>query len=157
VINSVDGTIQSSGWFPLNYPTILEQGVKGIAAAIGHNVTRFKIGNRVIRYGVGMVTKQNQHMGFQAYTVVQTNMTSELPDDMTSEKATVIPLGYSTAASELFQDEFLNLQMPSELKRKDSGKMLLVWGGASSVWSNTIQLRLGMRSLQPRRRRISSR
>jgi NADPH:quinone reductase-like Zn-dependent oxidoreductase len=104
-----------------------------------------------------MVTKQNQHMGFQAYTVVQTNMTSELPDDMTSEKAAVIPLGYSTAASELFQDEFLNLQMPNELKRKDSGKMLLVWGGASSVWSNTIQLRLGMRSLQPRRRRISSR
>jgi NADPH:quinone reductase-like Zn-dependent oxidoreductase len=126
VINSVDGTIQSSGWFPLNYPTILEQGVKGIAAAIGHNVTRFKIGNRVIRNGVGMVTKQNQHIGFQAYTVVQTNMTSELPDDMTSEKAAVIPLGYSTAASELFQDEFLNLQMQTELKRKDPGKTLLV-------------------------------
>jgi NADPH:quinone reductase-like Zn-dependent oxidoreductase len=73
-----------------------------------------------------MITKQNQHIGFQAYTVVQTNMTSELPDDMTSEKAAVIPLGYLTAASELFQDEFLNLQMQTELKRKDPGKTLLV-------------------------------
>jgi NADPH:quinone reductase-like Zn-dependent oxidoreductase len=96
-------------------------------------------------------------MGFQSYTVVQTNMASELPDDMTFEKAAVIPLGYSTAASELFQDEFLNLQMLTELKRKDPGKKLLVWGGAGSVWGNAVQLRLGMGPLQPLRRRISSR
>jgi NADPH:quinone reductase-like Zn-dependent oxidoreductase len=128
-----------------------------IAAAIGHNITRFKIGNQVIRHGAGIATKENQHRGFQAYTVVQTNMTSELPDDLTFEKAAVVPLGCSNAVSELFQDEFLNLEMPTELKRKDPGKTLLVWDCARSVWSSVIQLRLGMRSLQPRRRRISSR
>jgi NADPH:quinone reductase-like Zn-dependent oxidoreductase len=139
-VNPVDGTIQSFAWFPLNYPTILGQDVAGTVAAIGPNVTRFKIGDRVLGHGVGMATKQNQHLGFQAYTVVQTNMASEIPDVVTFEEAAVIPLGCSTAASGLFQDEFLKLQLPTEPKQKETGKTLLIWGGASSVGSNAIQL-----------------
>ncbi|KAE9382115.1 GroES-like protein [Stipitochalara longipes BDJ] len=139
-INPVDETIQTLAWFPLDYPAILGQDVAGIVAATGPNVTRFKIGDRVLGHGVGMATRQNQHMGFQAYTVVQTNMATEIPDYVTFEQAAVIPLGCSTAACGLFQEDFLNLQLPTEPKRKDTGKTLLIWGGASSVGSNAIQL-----------------
>jgi NADPH:quinone reductase-like Zn-dependent oxidoreductase len=80
-------------------------------------------------------------MGFRSYTVVQTNMASELPDDMTFEKAAVIPLGYSTAASELFQDEFLNLQMLTELKRKDPGRSY--WFGVVRAVSGVMRFSCG--------------
>ena len=139
-INPIDETVQKRAWFPIDYPAILGQDVAGIVAAIGPNVTRFKIGDRVLGHGVGFATKQHQHMGFQAYTVVQTNMACEIPDNVTFEQAAVIPLGCSTACSGLFQEDFLNLQLPTEPKMKDTGKTLLIWGGASSVGSNAIQL-----------------
>lgn len=139
-INPVDGALQSLAFFPLNYPTILGQDIAGEVVAVGPNVTRFKKGARVLGHGVGMATKQPQHNAFQAYTVVQTNMASELPDRISFESAAVIPLGLSTAASGLFQDGFLNLQFPTVPPQKPTGQTLLVWGGASSVGSNAIQL-----------------
>jgi NADPH:quinone reductase-like Zn-dependent oxidoreductase len=101
-VNPADGSLQSFPWWPLNYPTILGKDVAGIVAA-GLNVTRFKVGDRVLGHSVGMVTGKNQHNGFQAYTVVQTNLASEVPDDIGFEEAAVIPLGYSTAACALFE------------------------------------------------------
>ena len=139
-INPVDGGLQSLAFFPLNYPTILGQDIAGEVVAVGPNVTRFKKGARVLGHGVGMATKQPQHNAFQAYTVVQTNMASEIPNHISFESAVVIPLGLSTAASGLFQDDFLNLQFPTVPPQKSTGQTLLVWGGASSVGSNAIQL-----------------
>ncbi|MCJ1458808.1 hypothetical protein MMC28_009182 [Mycoblastus sanguinarius] len=139
-INPVDGSLQSFAWWPLNYPTILGQDVAGEVVAVGPNVTRFKKGDRVLGHAVGMATKRNQDNAFQAYTVVQTNMACEIPDSISFESAAVIPLGYSTAASGLFQDAFLNLQFPTVPPQKPTGKTVLIYGGASSVGSNAIQL-----------------
>ena len=139
-INPVDSSLQSLAFFPLNYPTILGQDIAGEVVAVGPNVTRFKKGARVLGHGVGMATKQPQHNAFQAYTVVQTNMASEIPEGISFESAAVIPLGLSTAASGLFQDGFLNLQFPTVPPQKLTGKTLLIWGGASSVGCNAIQL-----------------
>ena len=87
-----------------------------------------------------MATKRNEENAFQAYTILQTNMASEIPDNISFERAAVIPLGYSTAAAGLFQDEYLNLQFPTQPPQKPTGKTILIWGGASSVGSNAIQL-----------------
>lgn len=67
-------------------------------------------------------------------------MACEIPDSISFEGAAVIPLGYSTAAASLFQDAFLNLQFPTVPSQKPTGTTLLIWGGASSVGSNAIQL-----------------
>ena len=67
-------------------------------------------------------------------------MASEIPEGISFESAAVIPLGLSTAASGLFQDGFLNLQFPTAPPQKLTGKTLLIWGGASSVGCNAIQL-----------------
>ncbi len=80
------------------------------------------------------------HIATQAYTILKTNMASEIPDSISFESAAVIPLGCSTAAAGLFQDAFLALQFPTEPPQKPNGKTVLIWGGASSVGSNAIQL-----------------
>jgi NADPH:quinone reductase-like Zn-dependent oxidoreductase len=68
-------------------------------------------------------------------------MASPIPDDLSFEKAVVVPLGLSTAACGLFQEApFLGLQLPTEPARKPTGETVLIWGGASSVGSNGIQL-----------------
>ena len=139
-INPVDGKIQYTALFPPNYPTILGQDVAGEIVAVGPHVTRFKKGDRVIGTAVGFDTKRDEEKAFQAYTILQTNMTSEIPDTISFESAVVLPLGLSTAASALFNPDFLNLQLPTKPTQKPTGKTLLVWGGASSVGSNAIQL-----------------
>ena len=139
-VNPVDGSLQSLPWWPFDYPTILGQDVAGEIVAVGPNVTRFKEGTRVLGHAVGMATKRNQDNAFQQYTIVQTNMACEIPESVSFEEAAVIPLGCSTAASALFQDTFLNLQFPSVPAQQPTGKTLLIWGGASSVGSNAIQL-----------------
>ena len=67
-------------------------------------------------------------------------MASEIPDSISFESAAVIPLGLSTAPAGLFQDDFLKLQFPTVPPQKQTGNTLLIWGGASSVGSNAIQL-----------------
>lgn len=138
-INPVDGSLQAKAWWPMNYPTILGQDIAGEVVAIGPNVTRFKTGDRVVGHAVGMASKRNQDNAFQSYTVLQTNMASELPEYIPYEDAAVLPLGLSTAASGLFQDGYLGLQLPT-VPARSTGQTLLIWGGAGSVGSNAIQL-----------------
>ncbi|KAK4943256.1 hypothetical protein LTR10_017098 [Elasticomyces elasticus] len=138
-INPVDGSLQTLAWFPLDYPTVLGQDVAGEVVSIGPNVTRFKQGDRVLGHGVGMATKRIQDCAFQAYTILQTNMASHIPESISFEHAAVIPLGLSTASCALFQDTHLHLQLPTEPAQKPTGTTLLIWGGASSVGSNAIQ------------------
>ncbi|KAI1611868.1 zinc-binding oxidoreductase CipB [Exophiala viscosa] len=139
-INPVDGSLQAFAWYPLHYPTILGQDVAGEVVSVGPKVTRFKQGDRVLGHAVGMATRRNQDCAFQAYTILQTNMASHIPDSISFERAAVLPLGLSTASCALFQDTHLHLQFPTEPAQKPTGKTLLVWGGASSVGSNAIQL-----------------
>ena len=122
----MDGSLQTLGWGSFNYPTILGHDVAGEVVAVGPGVTRFKQGARVLGEPVGMVTKRNEENAFQAYTILKTNMASEIPDSMSFESAAVIPVGCSTAAAGLFQDEFLNLQLPTQPPQKPTGKTVLI-------------------------------
>ncbi|RAL15183.1 zinc-binding alcohol dehydrogenase family protein [Aspergillus homomorphus CBS 101889] len=139
-INPVDHALQTQAWYPLDYPTILGQDVAGEVQAVGANVTRFAPGARVLGHAVGMSTKQAQHNAFQTHTVLQTNMATEIPDSMAYAAAAVIPLGLSTAAAGLFQPDFLGLPYPTEPRTAPRAQSLLIWGGASSVGCNAIQL-----------------
>lgn len=139
-INPVDGKIQSLALFPLKYPTILGQDLAGEVVAVGPGVTRFKKGDRVLGLASGFHSKQDVEKAYQAYTILRTNLTTKLPDSISFERAVVLPLGLATAASALFNTDYLNLGLPTEPAQKPNGKTLLVWGGSSSVGSNAIQL-----------------
>lgn len=141
-INPVDWALQARGpdFFPwITYPCILGGDCAGTVVEVGPNVTRFKVGDRVLGHACGFTTNNAPGAAFQHYVVLMTNMAAKIPDRMSFEEASVLPLCFSTAASGLFQKEYLALQLPST-PPKPTGQSLLIWGGATSVGSNAVQL-----------------
>jgi NADPH:quinone reductase-like Zn-dependent oxidoreductase len=143
-INPLDWMKQDTGnivcpW--IKYPFVMGSDIAGEIVEVGRGVTRFRVGDRVVGHAVGMDEKQNRsaESSFQTYTVLLAHMASPIPADMSYETAVVIPLGASTAACGLFQEDQLNLRYPSA-NAKPTGKTVIIWGGASSVGCNAIQL-----------------
>ena len=141
-VNPIDWMLPFFGGFGwLKWPFILGSDSAGEVVEVGSRVTRFKPGDRVVSQALGYDEKINTstQSSFQLYTVVLEHMTSHIPDHLSYESASVLPLGVSTAACGLFQKEHMGLQLPT-INAKPTGKTVLVWGGSSSVGSNAIQL-----------------
>lgn len=146
-INPVDRLIAIHGplffnW--LKFPMILGSDMAGEVVQIGSSVKRFKVGDRVVTMGLG-TAKPEQSTGdresaFQLYSIAREHMTSPIPDSMTYEDGSVFPLATSTAASGLYQKDYLALQHPTVPARKPTGKTVLIWGGSTSVGCSAIQL-----------------
>ncbi len=143
-INPLDWTIQVTGtsvyrW--IKYPCVLGSDLAGEVVAVGTAVTRFRVGDRVLGHAVGTDKDRNTPAegAFQEYTVLLDRLTAPIPATLPYERAAVLPLALSTAACGLFQRDQLALQHPSASPRP-TGQTLLVWGGATSVGSNAIQL-----------------
>ncbi|KAF2741236.1 zinc-binding oxidoreductase CipB [Polyplosphaeria fusca] len=130
----------------IKYPFILGSDVSGEVVEIGSGISRFKVGDRVLGHAVGPDKRSNRARegGFQEYVVLRENLMSAIPDSLSYEKACVLPLAVSTAASGMFMKDYLGLQHPTPKTKKDStGEVLLVWGGSTSVGSGAIQLAVG--------------
>lgn len=143
-INPLDWMKQDTGNFVagwIKYPFVMGSDIAGEVVEIGRGVTRFKIGDRVVGHAVGMDEKQNSSAegSFQTYTVLLAHMASPIPEHISYESACVIPLGASTAACGLFQEDQLNLRYPSAVP-EHTGKTVIVWGASTSVGCNAIQL-----------------
>ena len=142
-VNPMDRLVRTMGDFItpwLKYPFIPGSDVAGEVVAIGPDVTRFKLGDRVLGYAAGADKGHGPaEGGFQTFVVLKSHMTSAMPDTMSFEAASVLPLGLSTAATALFEPDCLALDRPSASPRS-TAKTVLVWGGSTSVGSNAIQL-----------------
>jgi NADPH:quinone reductase-like Zn-dependent oxidoreductase len=144
-VNPIDWVLQSQGtgmafrW--IKFPFILGNDVAGEVIQIGHEVTRFKVGDRVLGQAMSTDQKINNaaYGGFQLYTILLEQITSPIPDHLSFESASVMPLGFTTAAAGLFEKDQLGLKYP-QLKARSTGKTVLVWGGSTSVGCNAIQL-----------------
>ena len=140
--NPIDHIIPSTGpsYFPwLTYPFVGGHDVAGTVVEVGSSVTRFNIGDRIVGHAGGFSTKNNHEAAFQLYTVLKPNMTSHIPGAMPFERACVLPLGVTTAACGLYQEDFLGFDLPN-LEPKPTGKTLLIWGASTSVGCNAVQL-----------------
>lgn len=139
-INPVDWILQENPIFPwLDYPAILGSDVAGEVVAVGSDVDRFMIGDRVLGQSVGATTNRPPHGAFQTHTLILDNMASPLPPGLSYVDAAVLPLGMGTAACGLFEADHLALRYP-ELSPRPTDETILVWGGSSSVGCNAIQL-----------------
>ncbi|TLS24380.1 hypothetical protein PpBr36_09043 [Pyricularia pennisetigena] len=154
-LNPVEAFKQALGnlmYEHVKYPFVMGFDVSGIVVEVGPNVTRFKVGDRVIGLALGMEKHYNSSAmcGFQMYTVLQEKMTCPVPQSISLEKAVVLPLGLSTAACSLFQKDQLGLRHPmvDQAGLDGSGRsdvptekeVLVIWGGSTSVGCNAIQL-----------------
>ncbi|KAI1244361.1 hypothetical protein MGN70_014232 [Eutypa lata] len=139
-VNPLDWMIQTMGqtllpW--LQYPLTIGSDAAGTVVEVGPNVTKFKVGDRVLGLSGGFESRTG---AFQNYAALEAKTVSHIPDDLSFADASVLPLGLGTAASGLFQKDHLGLDYPRADGAKPNGETLLVWAGASSVGSNAIQL-----------------
>ena len=144
-INPLDAIIQSNGkmmygW--LTYPVVLGQDVAGVVASLGPGVTDFAVGDRVVAYARGLEKGQDARGGggFQHFVAVDATLTAILPSGMPAHDAVVLPLAFTTAAAALFEAKQLALDYSALGSGTERDEIVVVWGGASSVGGNAIQL-----------------
>jgi NADPH:quinone reductase-like Zn-dependent oxidoreductase len=138
-INPADWKMQDFGIFVKSWPTIFGCDVAGEVVEVGDGVTNIKRGQRVLGHAIALLTGTPQDAGFQLYSSIPAVLVAPIPDEMSLEDASVIPLSLSTAAAGLYEKHLLALPYPST-SPKPSGSSILIWGGSSSVGSSAIQL-----------------
>ncbi|KAH7133619.1 hypothetical protein EDB81DRAFT_903771 [Dactylonectria macrodidyma] len=93
------------------------------------------------RSGLDKRGKGSPESAFQELVLTRDFLTAKLPDNVSSADAAVLPLGASTAACGLFQEDQLALEsVPVGKKKTHMGKTVLVWGASTSVGNNAVQL-----------------
>ncbi|GKT55779.1 zinc-binding dehydrogenase family superfamily [Colletotrichum tofieldiae] len=142
-VNPVEPALQSLGpdLFPwVTYPQIFGNDIAGEVVEVGPGVDAFKPGDRVVAHALNLINNKTSEGGFQLYTIVSDFMAAPIPDSISYEQASVLPLAVSTASCGLYQDDQLALELPTVPARPSTGKTVLIWGGASSVGCSAIQL-----------------
>jgi NADPH:quinone reductase-like Zn-dependent oxidoreductase len=122
---------------------ILGVDIAGTVVEVGADVTSFKEGDRVAALAPGTIDGNLASAAFQLYTVVPARVAARIPDDMHFTRAVVLPLALTTASWGLFEPSFLGIEAPTTsapAPMQDSKRIVLVWGGSSSVGSCAIQL-----------------
>ncbi|KAK7419263.1 hypothetical protein QQX98_003415 [Neonectria punicea] len=142
-MNPVDWKRQMWGFKVSSYPVVLGADICGIVAEVGSAVATFKPGDRIFSLAHAFCSGNNDHGAFQEYTVVNAASTALLPTDISFQKGSTLPTAVGTATMALF--DVLNLPRPPIEENKhaqveSSPSSILVWGGASSAGSMTIQM-----------------
>ncbi|EXJ78861.1 hypothetical protein A1O1_09263 [Capronia coronata CBS 617.96] len=156
-VNPADVGIQAKGVLLTTdeqYPAILGCDVAGEVVEVHPSLSDlFREGDRVIGQTTPLATKDGVYCysSFQEYVVLKMPSVAKIPGGQRFEDATVLPLGFNTAASCLFAAECLGLRTPPTQRptpaqetrdaHGQGGKeVLLVWGASSSVGSCGVQL-----------------
>lgn len=125
----------------LKFPAVIGSDVAGEVVEVGAGVTRLGVGDRVVGHAVGIEKSHNTPTdgAFQHHVILMDHMASVIPDSLSFEQASVLPLALSTASCGLFQQDQLGLALPTANPARRS-ETVLVWGGSTSVGINAIQL-----------------
>ncbi|KAK3646435.1 hypothetical protein LTR56_008533 [Elasticomyces elasticus] len=134
-INPVDAAMYKMGVILQQFPAIIGCDVAGTITAVGSSITRFKPGDRIL----ACVDSIAGAGAFQLYCVATEALSAKLPDNVSFTDGCVLPLGLCTAAASMFQKANLGLSLP-QIDVKPLGKVLVIWGGSSSVGSSAIQM-----------------
>ncbi|KAJ5188444.1 hypothetical protein N7491_004769 [Penicillium cf. griseofulvum] len=144
-INSVDWAKQLLGEGLLghiSYPFILGEDVAGTVVEVGEGVERFRVGDRVVAAAAAISLNTSLEGGFQLYTVIREWLAAPLPESITFEQASVIPLAVFTASHGLFDAGYLGLDLPTVPAPPSNADKhaVIITGGSSAVGSTAIQL-----------------
>jgi NADPH:quinone reductase-like Zn-dependent oxidoreductase len=115
-VNPVDYKIRSGMMkdrMPLTLPTVLGRDVAGVVAALGTNVTRWKVGDNVM----GLVNHS-----YAEYLTAKADVLTGIPEGLDPKDAGVLPLVTLTGA-----------QLIEDGVQPKSGEVILITGAAGSV------------------------
>ncbi|KAI6081042.1 GroES-like protein [Hypoxylon rubiginosum] len=143
-INSVDWAKQMLGDVLLGhikYPIVLGVDVSGTVVEVGEGVKRFRVGDRVVGTAASITSSIAAEGGYQLYTVIREWLAAPLPEQISYEQASVLPLAILTASHGLFSPDYLALDLPAVPTRSgNTTRSVIITGGASAVGSTAIQL-----------------
>lgn len=132
--NPLDWKMQEYGVFIDSYPTCLGSDIAGTVDAVGSSVTHFKKGDRVTGFAHGFVSKNADHAAFQEYTVLKACAAAKLPEPVSFEEGSILPMSVATAGVGIF----IAMNIPRPPTTQHGG--FLVWGASSSVGSAVVQI-----------------
>jgi NADPH:quinone reductase-like Zn-dependent oxidoreductase len=141
--NPADAIVQTAGVLITNYPAILGEDLAGEVVSVGPDVTRFKVGDRIVAMAsdIKFGTDAPYLGAFQLFCRVEDNFAAKIPDNVTYTEACVLPLGLCTAAASTSMKENMALPYP-QLDPTPNGTVVLIWGASSSVGSCAVQIAL---------------
>ncbi|MGO4261343.1 zinc-binding alcohol dehydrogenase family protein [Lysobacter sp. TAB13] len=128
-VNPVDTKVRSPKPQVEAQPRVLGFDAAGIVEAVGENVTRFKVGDRV--YYAGDITRPGTNSELH---LVDERIVGAAPASLSAAQAAALPLTAITAWELLFQ------RMPFDADNGGRGKSLLIIAGAGGVGSIAIQI-----------------
>ncbi|KAH9963102.1 GroES-like protein [Lactifluus volemus] len=142
-LNPVDKVSQHTGFLVDRYPYIAGCDGAGTIEEVGQGVSEVSKGDRVV-----FQAHFGNHMGtFQQYVLIDDALlVAKIPDHLTFDQASTLPLGLATAAIGLYQKRIerggLGLVAPwAESGRgRYVGQPIFITGGASSVGQYALQL-----------------
>ncbi len=127
-VNPVDIKVKTGITTPLNTPKIVGWDACGTVIATGENTELFQVGDKV--FYAGDVTRSGCYTSHQ---LVDERIVGKAPSSLLPTESAAMPLTSITAWEALFS----RLKISSEL---DSGKTILIIGGAGGVGSIAVQL-----------------
>ena len=134
-INPVDWKIQGGGFIITKYPNVLGSDVAGTVEAVGSGVEHFKEGDRVTGFAAVIGTNNSDDGAFQQYTILREHCAAKLPQGLSFEDGSTLPMSVATAGVGIWK----SLGLPKPEQGKQNGGFL-VWGASSSVGASIVQM-----------------
>jgi NADPH:quinone reductase-like Zn-dependent oxidoreductase len=135
--NPIDWKQQEMGFYINSFPYVLGFDVAGIVADVGPDVTKFQKGDRVVVTTEFLEPTKHIDGAFQTHSIHTEDYASKIPENVSFEEASSIPLGLFTAACGMYGHSLLP---DTNNGTEHKGEWYLVWAAATSVGAYAIQL-----------------
>ncbi|KAF9555154.1 GroES-like protein [Agrocybe pediades] len=139
-LNPADWKIQKNGILVQEFPAILGSDIAGDVEEVGEGVKEFKKGDRVFAHGAFEVPWAS----FQQFVLVRAEATSKIPENVTYDEASSLPVALTTAYVGLYNSNPYGMELSpptsGEALNKYSGTPFVVLGASSSVGQVALQL-----------------
>ena len=142
-LNPVDHIQRKNGFNVSRYPKILGSDIAGIVKAVGSNVASDspRVGDRVTAYAPSWFSKDSNDYGaFQKMVLIPSENITTIPDWMSFNQASMIPLAVLTAWFSFFTCGVARDASFAEADKQG----ILIWGVGGSVGSATLQIAKSM-------------